>query len=103
MVNLPHILLDTNKNFNGQKFKSWKQKRLSIFEYRCLDKLVLRKEIWNETNVDAQEKYDSRNQGAVKLIKLSLMNQMIPEDQDGNDAFVMKGKLWIMHEAFDKN
>jgi hypothetical protein len=49
-----HIMLDRKQKFNGQNFKSWKQKMLAIFEYRCLDKLVLGKEVWSQTDVDAQ-------------------------------------------------
>jgi hypothetical protein len=102
MASLSHIMLDKNKKFNGQNFKSWKQKMLAIFEYRCLDKLVLGKEIWSETNVDAQEKYDAKNREVVMLIKLSVTNEMLPEVQDGNDAFVMWGNLWKMHETSNK-
>jgi hypothetical protein len=74
MTNLAHIMLNKNEKFNGQNFKSWKQKMLAIFEYRCLDKLVLGKETQTDTDVDAQEKYDAKNQEAVMLIK-SLGNE----------------------------
>jgi hypothetical protein len=36
------------------------------------------------------------------LIKLSVMNEMLPKVQDGNDAFVMWGNLQDMHETSNK-
>lgn len=53
MAILSHLMLDGNKKFNGQNFSLWKQKMLAIFEYRCLDILVLGKEAWSQTDVDA--------------------------------------------------
>jgi hypothetical protein len=65
MAILVHIILKGNEKFNGQNFNSWKQKMLTIFKYRCLDELVLQKEIRNDIDVDAQEKYDAKNQEAM--------------------------------------
>lgn len=61
---------------------------LAIFEYKCLDKLVLGKEIWSEFNADAH-KYNAKNKEAVMLIKLSIMDEMIPEVQSRDDAFTI--------------
>jgi len=43
MASIAQIMLAGNEKFHGQNLKSWKQKMLAIFEYRCLDKLVLGK------------------------------------------------------------
>jgi hypothetical protein len=53
MVSLAHIMLNGNKKFNGQNFKSEKLKMLAIFQYKCLDKLVLGKEMQSKIDVDA--------------------------------------------------
>jgi len=54
MASLSHIMLDGKKKFTGQNFKSWKQKILAICEYRCLDKLVLGKDINSQIDRDAR-------------------------------------------------
>jgi hypothetical protein len=52
---------------------------LAIFEYKFLDKLVLGKEIWSET--DGKENYDAKNREAVMLIRLLVTNDMPPKVQ----------------------
>jgi hypothetical protein len=74
---------------------------LAIFEYRCLAKLVLGKEMQSKTNVDAQAEY-KKNRETVMLIKLSVTNEMLPKVHDGNDEFVMWGNLRDMHETSNK-
>jgi len=59
---------------------------LALLEYKCLDKLVLGKEVRSQTDVDAQADYDVKNRKVVMLIKLSVMNEMLPEAQNGSDA-----------------
>jgi hypothetical protein len=71
VASLSHIMLDGNERFNDQNFKSWKQKMLSIFEYRCLERLVMGKKVQSKINVDAQAEYDAKNQEVVMLIKFS--------------------------------
>jgi hypothetical protein len=53
-------------------------------------------------DVDAQEKYDVKNQEGVMLIKLSVTNKKLLEVQDGDDAFLMWGNLLKMHETSNK-
>jgi hypothetical protein len=60
---------------------------LAIFEYRCLAKLILGKEIQSETNEDTLEKYDAKNRKAVMLIKLFVTDEMLPEVRTGDNAF----------------
>jgi hypothetical protein len=50
-ITLSNIMLEGNQKFNGQNFNAWKQPMLAIFEYRCLDRLVLGKEMQSQTNV----------------------------------------------------
>jgi hypothetical protein len=53
---------------------------------RCLPYLNI--DVWislyqernqSETNVDAQEKYNAKNQDVATLIELSVMNEVLPE------------------------
>jgi hypothetical protein len=76
---------------------------LAIFEYKCLDKLILENEIHSETDIDAQEKYDAKNGEAVMLIKLSVMDEMLPEVQTGDDAFTNWQTLQNLHEIINKH
>jgi hypothetical protein len=62
-------------------------KCLQSLSYRCLDKLILGKEIQSETNKDTLEKYDANNRKAVMLIKLSIMDEMLLEVQTRDNAF----------------
>jgi hypothetical protein len=62
MASLTHIMLDEKEKFNGQNYKSWKQYMFAIFEYKCLDKLILGKQVRSKTDVGAQEEYDAKNQ-----------------------------------------
>ena len=43
--------------------------------------------MWNTTVEDAQARYDTRNQEVAMLIKLSVINFMLPEVQDDDDPF----------------
>jgi hypothetical protein len=54
-------MLERSQKINGRNFNIRKQQMLAIFEYRCLDKLILGKEIQSETNEDTLEKYDAKN------------------------------------------
>jgi hypothetical protein len=96
-------MLNGIENFNGRNFKSWKLKMLAIYEYRGLEKIVLGEEVQGKTDVDAQAESDVKNQEVVMLSKLSVMNEMLPEVQDGNDSFVMWGNLRDTHETSEKN
>jgi hypothetical protein len=59
--------------------------------------------VQNRIDVDAQVAYDVKNQEVVMLIKLSMMNEMLPQVQNGNDTFVMWGNLQDTHETLDKS
>lgn len=95
MVTLSSIMLEAKFNGqhsihgNGQNFNTWKQWMLAIFEYRCLDKLISGKEIWNETDKDSQVKYHAKNREVVILIKLFVMDEMLLEVQTGDNAFTI--------------
>ena len=89
MASLAHIMLNGNENFNGWNFKSWKHKMLAIFEYKCLDKHVLGKEVWSEIDVDAQAEYDVKNREAMMWIKLLVMNEILPTVHARGDAFTI--------------
>lgn len=62
---------------------------VSVQVYRCLDKLILGKEARSGTDEDAQQKYDAKNQEFVMLIKLSVIDKMLPESN-----------LGMMHSSF---
>ena len=63
MDSLTYIILEWNCLY----FKSWKQKMIlgiRVFEQTCMGK-----EVWSNNHVDAQAKYDVKNQEVVMLIK----------------------------------
>lgn len=72
-------MLEHSQKFNGLNYNTWKQRMLSIFEYRCLDQLVLGKESRPTTAGDDQDKHDVKNREAVMLIKLSVTDNQLPQ------------------------
>jgi hypothetical protein len=95
-------MLEGSQKINGQNFNIWKQQMLAIFEYRCLDKLILGKEIQSETNEDTLEKYDAKNRKAIMLIKLFVTDEMLPEVQTGDNAFPIWQTLQNLHGTSNK-
>jgi hypothetical protein len=63
---------------------------------------VLGKEVQTTTNEDVHVEYEARDWEAVMLIKLSMINNILPERKDGDDVFKMWVRLKNMHETSNK-
>lgn len=76
---------------------------LTIFEYRCLDQLVLGKESHPTTAGDDQDKHDVKNREVVMLIKLSVTDDQLPQVPTGKTAKEIWDLLKDLHETSDKS
>lgn len=76
---------------------------LLIFEYQCLEQIVLGKETHLATASNDQTKFDECSQEVVMLLKLSVTDDMlleVPPDKKNNEIW---DHLKNVHETFDKS
>lgn len=78
MACLMNILLEGSRKFNGRNYNTWKQRMLTIFEYRVIDQLVLGKATHPSLASPIQTKFDEQNRETVMLIKLSMIDDQLP-------------------------
>ena len=102
MASLTNIMLEGNQKFSGKNYNTWKQRMLTIFEYRCLASIVLGKETRPIVVGRDQGKFDRQNKEAVMLLKLSVIDEMLPEVQTGTNSATIWQHLKEMHETLDK-
>ena len=76
---------------------------LTIFEYRRLDQLVLAKEPRPGTAGTDQDKFDDRNREAIMLLKLSVVDDQLPQIHFGKTATEIWQQLKELHETSDKS
>eukprot|EP00253_Pinus_taeda_P005669 PITA_05669 len=76
---------------------------LTIFEYRRLDQLVLNKELRPGTTGTDQDKFDDRNREAVMLLKLSVVDDQLPQIPSGKTAAEIWQQLKDLHETSNKS
>jgi len=103
MVSLTNLMLEGSQRFNGTNYNIWKQRMLTIFEYRRLDQLVLKKELRPGTAGTDQDKFDDRNREAVMLLKLSVADDQLPQIPSGKTAAEIWQQLKDLHETSDKS
>lgn len=78
MASLTNILLKGGQKFNGRNYNTWKQRILTIFEYRVIDQLVLGRVSGPSATGFDQTKFNEQNREAVMLIKLSVTDNQLP-------------------------
>lgn len=76
---------------------------LTIFEYRVIDQLVLGKATRPTTAGPEQTKFDEQNREAVMLIKLSVIDDQLPQIPSGKTAAEIWEHLKTLHETSDKS
>ena len=103
MATLTNLMLEGNQRFNGSNYNIWKQRMLTIFEYRRLDQLILGKELRPGTAGTDQDKFDDRNREAVMLLKLSVADDQLPQIPSGKTAAEIWQQLKELHETSDKS
>eukprot|EP00253_Pinus_taeda_P007025 PITA_07025 len=103
MASLTNLMLEGSQRFNGTNYNIWKQRMLTIFEYRRLDQLVLKKELRPGTAGTDQDKFDGRNREAVMLLKLSVADDQLPQIPSGKTAVEIWQQLKELHETSDKS
>eukprot|EP00253_Pinus_taeda_P004299 PITA_04299 len=103
MASLTNLMLEGSQRFNGTNYNIWKQRMLTVFEYRRLDQLVLNKELRPGTAGTDQDKFDDRNREAVMLLKLSVADDQLPQIPSGKTAAEIWQLLKDLHETSDKS
>lgn len=103
MASLPNIMLEGSQCFSGKKYNTWKQFMLMIFEYRCLDKIILDIDTWPTLLGKDQDKFDDRDWEAAMLIKLSVTDEMLLEVQTSTNSTEVWKHLWDLHEMSCKS
>eukprot|EP00253_Pinus_taeda_P002078 PITA_02078 len=103
MASLTNLMLEGSQRFNGTNYNIWRQRMLTIFEYRRLDQLVLNKELRPGTAGTDQDKFDDRNREAVMLLKLSVADDQLPQIPSGKTAAEIWQQLKDLHETSDKS
>ena len=86
MALVTNLMLEGNQRFNGSNYNIWKQRMLTIFEYRRLDQLVLGKELSPGIAGANQDKFNGRNWEVVMLLKLSVIDDQLPQIPFGKTA-----------------
>lgn len=76
---------------------------LSIFEYRCLEQIVLGKETRLAIVGDDQTKFDKCSREAVMLLKLLDIDDMFPKVPSSKKVNEIWDHLKNLHETFDKS
>ena len=95
-------MLEGNQKFSGKIYNTWKQQMLAIFTYRCLSDVVLGRSPLPTVVGKDQDKFDGQDREAVMLIKLSVIDEMLPEVQNGKTAAAIWKQLKDTHEISDK-
>ena len=103
MASLTNLMLEGSQRFNGTNYNIWKQRMLTIFEYRRLDQLVLNKELCLDTAGTNQDKFDDRSREAVMLLKLSMADDQLSQIPSGKTATEIWQQLKELHETSDKS
>lgn len=103
MATLSNVMLESSQRFNGKNYNTWKQRMLTIFEYRCLDALVLGTEVRPTVAGKDQDKYDGGNREVVMLLKLSVTDEMLSEVPSGKTAAEIWKHMKDLHETSDKS
>ena len=76
---------------------------LTIFEYRRLDKLVLGTKTRPTSDQAKQDKFDDRNREAFMLLKLSIIDDQLPQIPSGKSDVEIWKYLKELHETSDKS
>ena len=76
---------------------------LTIFEYHHLYELVLGTKTRPTSNQVEQDKFDDRNREAVMLLKLSVIDDQLPQIPSGKSAVEIWKYLKELHETSDKS
>ena len=84
-------------------YNHWKQHMLTIFEYCHLDELVLGTKTCPTSDQAEQDKFDDRNREAVMLLKLSVIDDQLPQIPSGKSAAEIWKYLKELHETSDKS
>ena len=79
-------MLEGNLRFNGHNYNHWKQRMLTIFDYRHLDELVLGTKTRPTSDQAEQDKFDDRNREAVMLLKLSVIDDQLSQIPSSKSA-----------------
>jgi hypothetical protein len=79
MATLTNIMLEGNQKFSGKNYNTWKQRMLAIFAYRCLSNVVPGTSLRHTVAGKDQDKFDGQDREVVMLIKLSMIDEMLPE------------------------
>jgi len=103
MASLTNLMLEGNQRFNGNNYNIWKQRMLTIFEYRLLDQLVLGTELHPGTPGADQDKFDDRNREAVMLLKLSVTDDQLPQIPSSKTVAEIWKHLKELHETSGKS
>lgn len=103
MASLTNIMLESSQKFNSCNYNTWKQRMLTIFEYQCLDAVVLGTSQHPTTAGKDQDKWDERNREAVMLIKLFGTDEQLPQIPSGKTAKEIWDHLKSLHETSDKS
>ena len=103
MASLTNLMLEGNQRFNGNNYNIWKQRMLTIFEYRRLDQCILGKETRPGTAGADQDKFDDRNWEAVMLLKLFVADDQLPQIPSGKTSAEIWQQLKELHETSDKS
>lgn len=72
---------------------------MMIFEYKCLDKIVLGKTDHPADEGKEQDKFDEQNREAIMLIKLSITDDQLPQVSSGKIAAEIWSHLKGLHET----
>ena len=99
MVSLTNIMLEGNQKFLGNNYNTRKQYMLTIFEYRCLESIVLGKETRPTSAGRDQDKFDGQDREVVMLLKLSMTDEMFLEVQTRTSSATIWKRLKEMQET----
>lgn len=71
-------MLEHNQKFNSRNYNTWKQRMMTIFEYRCLEKIALGTKSHPTLASKDNDKFDEQNREAIMFIKLFVTNDEFP-------------------------
>lgn len=72
-------MLENSQKFNVKNYNTCKQCMLTIFEYWCPNHVVLGTTSRHIVSRKDQDKHDEHNQEVVMLIKLLVIDDMLPQ------------------------
>ena len=103
MASLPNILLEENQKFSGWNYGTWKQRMLTIFEYLNIDQIVLGVTHHLTTMGIDQDTWGQNNRKAVMLLKLSIVDDQLPQIASDKTTAEIWAHLKNLHETSDKS